>query len=125
MATDEVRQPLSQEITSSIANVWKRYTQVRPTGGTTEVNGNVVRCMIPGSARSFEAAVVEPADGVDADRLRSYRRDAAAAVAKSTRCRVVGMISERDTDSDLAREIFVLDTAPKQARFGDPGWIVS
>jgi hypothetical protein len=126
MATDEDPKPLSlqQEITSSLAGVWKRYTGERPTGAATDVTGNVVTCTIPDSASAFDAGLAEGEDD-PAGRLVRYRRDAAAGVARSTHCRVVAMVSERDADTDVSREIFFLDTAPKRPSFGEAGWIAS
>ena len=124
MATPETRRSLPAEITSSVSGVWKRYTDERPAGTSTEISGNVVRCSIPNSVRSFDHALDESGEDSE-DRIRCYRRDATAAVARSTHCRVVGMITQRDTESDETREIFVLDVAPDKPAFGQPGWIVS
>lgn len=124
MATAETRRPMPEEVTSSMAGVWKRYTDQRPTGASTEIRGNVVRCSIPDSVRTFDEALAESEEGHE-DRLRSYRRAATSAVSRSTHCRVVGMITQRDEDTDVTCEIFVLDSTPDRPAFGQPGWIVS
>lgn len=127
MATPETTQTLPDEISSSLAAVWKRYSAKRPETTSTEIEGNVVRCVMPASVQDFadgpEAG--EEGDGDPASRLVSYRRDAARAVARSTHCRVLAQISEHDAKTDVATEIFVLEMEPKRAAFGEPGWIVS
>lgn len=126
MAADEItQQPLPEEITTAIAGVWQRHSKRRPTNGSTEIQGNVVRCLLPNSVSDFESGPEEARLSDPARRLEAYRRDAAAAVSKSTRCRVLAVISERDPDTDAATEIFVLDAAPKRVSFGNPGWIAS
>ncbi len=124
MATAETRRPMPEEVTSSMAGVWKRFTDQRPTGASTEIKGNVVRCSIPGSVGSFATASAGSGED-EQDRLRSYRRAATSAVSRSTHCRVVGMITQRDEDTDVTCEIFVLDSTPDRPAFGQPGWIVS
>jgi hypothetical protein len=121
MATDETTQPLPEEIASALAGVWKRHFSRRPTDGSAEIRGNVVKWSLGASAESERP---EEEDAVAPEiRLQAYRRDASAAVSKSTHCRVVAFISERDADTDASTEIFVLETAPKSSSFGDPGWI--
>jgi hypothetical protein len=123
MATSETTQPLQEEITSAVSAVWNRHSTKRPTNGSTEIRGNVVKCRLPNAVADFERGP-EGADAIDPTvRRQAYRRAATAAVAKSMHCRVVALISERDAETDTAVETFVLDAAPKQASFGDPGWI--
>ena len=121
MATKETTQPLPEEIASALAGVWKRHYAMRPTDGSAEIRGNVVRWNFEAAA---DAEATEEADAVAPEiRLQSYRRAASAAVSKSTRCRVVALISERDADTDARTEIFVLETTSSPIEFGDPGWI--
>lgn len=127
MATPDMTQTLPDEITSSMAAVWKRHTTIRPESGSTEIEGNVVRCVMPASVPDF-ASGLEAGEGAEDDpaaRLLAYRRDAARAVAKSTHCRVLAQISEHDAKTDVATEIFVLEMTPKLPPFGEPGWIAS
>ncbi len=127
MATADTTQPLPEEITSSLAAVWKRYTEKRPESASTEIKGNIVRCVMPASVKDFESGA-ETDEGEEADpagRLVNFRRDASRAVAKTTHCRVLAMICEHDAKTDVATQIFVLEMAPKGAPFGEPGWIVS
>ena len=107
-------QSIPEEITGSLAAVWKRYTSKRPESGTTEIKGNVVRCVMPASAESFATSMKTPPeenhdDRDPASRLVSYRRDAALVVSRSTHCRVLAQMSEHDAKTDVATEIFVLD----------------
>lgn len=127
MATPDTTQSLTDEISSSLAAVWKRYTTKRPEGATTVIEGNVVRCVLPGSARDFAACLELGAEEGEtpAGRLRSYRRHAAKAVSSLTHCRVLAVISEHDEETDVATEIFVLEGSAKTPAFGEPGWIVS
>lgn len=130
MAAPESTQSIPDEITGSMAAVWKRYTSKRPESGTTEIKGNVVRCVMPASAQDFADSMKTPPeenndDRDPASRLLSYRRDAALVVSRTTHCRVLAQMSEHDAETDTATEIFVLDLDARQASFGEPGWIVS
>jgi hypothetical protein len=123
MATPNA-QPLPEEITSSLAAVWKRYTKKHPVNATTEIRGNVVRCVLPASVSDFETAMEGEEEAPDPGaRILTYRREATAAVARTTRCRVLAFVSDHDAKTDIATEKFVLDLPAKQASFGEPGWI--
>lgn len=126
MATPETTQTLPEEITSSLTAVWKRFTTKRPESASTEIEGNIVRCVMPASVQDFAHGMTMGEDDEDpASRLISYRRDAARAVSRTTHCRVLAQMSNHDAKTDVATEVFVLEMDPKGAPFGEPGWIVS
>jgi hypothetical protein len=123
MATEERNQSLSDEIATAVATVWTRHAAKRPTNLKIEMGGNRVSCVIPDAVGDFETGPGEEPNADTANRQVTYRREAAAAVAKTMRCRVLAVISERDADTDSATEIFILDRALKSDAFGSAGWI--
>src|SRR5688572_13440871 len=99
MPSEETAQPLSEEINSALASVWKKHAAARPTDGTTEIRGNVITCVFPNAVRDFEQGpeVEEDQEATDLKgRVLLYRRDATAAVSRSTHCRVAALISKHD-----------------------------
>jgi hypothetical protein len=111
------------EVTRSLTAVWKRYAGERPEDAETEISGDVVRCVLRGAVASFDAGMSAQADGSGEpprDAI-SYRRDAANAVSRVTRRRVLAVISERDTKTDVATEVFILDAARRTRPMGSEG----
>lgn len=107
---------LSAEISSSLASVWAKHVGERPTGAEVAINGNVVRWELKGGTGTFEkgrAALAGEDPETPAPTVVGYRRDAAAAVARATGRRVMAQITEHDEKTDLATEVFILDTRPR------------
>jgi hypothetical protein len=118
---------LQAAINDSMAVVWRRYIGRRPTDVSTVVSGSRVECVLGdvveqfaqnidgGSGRETDGAsdgeTPDVAEGLTTTR---YRRDAAAAVAKLTRRRVVAVISKHNESTDAATEIFILDAPARQ-----------
>jgi hypothetical protein len=123
MATEEKAQSLSVEIATAVAAVWSRHAAKRPTNLKVEMGGNRVTCVIPHGVKDFVDGPETEQVADFASRQVTYRREAAAAVAKTMRCRVVAMICERDDQTDSATEVFILDAPVKSDAFGSPGWI--
>ena len=125
MATPETTESLPEEITRSLTAVWKRFTTKQPESASTEIEGNVVRCVMTVSPGDFALGAGEDGDQDPASRLVSYRRDVAKAVSRTTHCRVLAQMSDHSADPDVATEIFILEVEPKRPAFGEPGWVVS
>jgi uncharacterized protein YbcI len=112
---------LEAAINDSMAAVWKRYVGRRPTDVNTSVRGSRVECVLGDVVEQFSDTIELATDGdqtaVD-QRLTTtgYRREAAAAVAKLTRRRVMAVISNRNEKTDVATEIFILDAAARGSR---------
>ena len=105
---------LPTEISNSLAMVWKRYAGRRPTDIETVVNGTRICCVLKDSVQSFDEGMAAPEVGDDGERLparkiSSYEHDAIEAVTKVVRQRVVAFVSKHDTETDTAREVFILD----------------
>lgn len=113
------------EVTRSLTAVWKRYAIERPTEAETEIDGSVVRCVLRGAVESFEKgmAAQSDGDGKPARDLKTYRRDAAAAVSRATHKRVLAVISDHDAETDVATEVFVLDGGFREVPMGSEGAI--
>jgi uncharacterized protein YbcI len=112
---------LPAEISNSLAIVWKRYLGRRPTDVETSVDGTRISCVLKGSVSGFEAAISAPEVDLEGAPLEprtvaGYRREAIEAVRKATGRRVMAFVSDHDTRSDVATEVFILDTPPRRRR---------
>lgn len=121
MADQEPAAPgLPAEISDSLASVWKRYAGRRPTDVETIVHGARVACVLRDAVHQFDeglAAEVRDHDGeAKALTIAGYERDAINAVAQATRQRVVAFVSDHDSRTDRAKEVFILDGPPKRRR---------
>lgn len=109
---------LSDEIEASFASVWARYVGARPTGVEIELDGSVVRMILPGGTEQFKQAMSEVADAADdGDRpltVAGYEREASKAVSKTTRRRVDAMISKHNAKTGVATEVFILEPPRKR-----------
>jgi|NGEPerStandDraft_13_1074530.scaffolds.fasta_scaffold01148_2 uncharacterized protein YbcI len=105
---------LPVEISGLLASVWKQYAGERPSDTQTEVRDNRVRCVHKDAVRSFDEGMAagETEDGADGTRRTqfAYRNDAIAAVRRATGRRVVALVSDRDTETDVATEVFLLES---------------
>jgi uncharacterized protein YbcI len=116
------RSGLPAEISNSLAMVWKRYAGQRPVDVETVVHGTKIACVLRDSVRGFDEAMAAIAAGELDDEgkalpvrtISGYKREAVEAVAKVTRERVLAFVSDHDTDSDIAREVFILDRPPRR-----------
>jgi uncharacterized protein YbcI len=110
---------LPAEISDSLAIVWKRYAGRRPTDVETVVSGSRIACVLRESVRGFDQAMAEGEDdgGTDptpARTLAGYKRDAVEAVARVTRRRVMAFVSDHNADTDVAKEVFILEQPPRR-----------
>jgi hypothetical protein len=102
---------LAAELTRSLTAVWTRYAGKRPTGGRTEIRGNVVTYVLADSVGDFNRNMIAPQTrgGVDQLTPAGYKREAVAAVVRVTRQRVTRFVSSHDRDTDVATEVFTLE----------------
>ena len=104
---------LKAQIGSSLSAVWARYAGARPTDPETQVDGDVVRWILPEGTSQFEAGMAaEPEPGERPGPVRTptgYRREAAAAVSRATHAKVLAIISRHDTKTGIVRDAFVLE----------------
>jgi hypothetical protein len=105
---------LTAELTRSLTALWTRYAGKRPTGGRTEIRGNVVTYVLPDSVGDFNRNMVAPQTrdtvrGVDKLSPAAYKREAVAAVVRLTRQRVASFVSSHDQETDVATEMFTLE----------------
>jgi hypothetical protein len=110
---------LPAEISRSLASVWSQYASGRPSGAETVILGNRVRCVLTDAVQMLNegltAAETEHAPS-GGRRLTpsTFRNDAIAAVKRATRRRVVAFVSDHNTQTDVATEIFLLEAPPYQ-----------
>jgi uncharacterized protein YbcI len=105
---------LTAELTKSLTSLWTRYAGKRPTGGRTEIHGNVVTYVLADSVGDFNRNMIAPQThdtvrGVGKLTPAGYKRDAVAAVVGVTRQRVASFVSSHDRDTDVATEVFTLE----------------
>lgn len=101
---------LSTELGASLASVWARYVGARPSEAEIQLDGNVVRWILPGGTEELESGL--DADGEARDpalTLTGYKRETSAAVSKVTHRRVSARISKLDKTTGGATETFILD----------------
>jgi uncharacterized protein YbcI len=112
---------LPAEISSSLASVWNQYASKRPSGAETVIRGNRVKCVLTDAVQLLHEALAdaETADDPNGGRRHTpstFRNDAIAAVKRVTRRNVVAFMSDHDTQTDVATEIFLLEAPPYQRR---------
>ena len=104
---------MAGELTRSLSSVWNRYTGTRPSA-RAEVAGDRVTCVVEDAVADFEAGVAaEALTPANPDRPltgRTYERDAIATVTRITGRRVLAFVSKHNAKTDIATEVFILDT---------------
>jgi hypothetical protein len=101
---------LPSEITKSFGSVWRRYSDDEPSDAQTEIDGNVVRCLLKDAVGGFNRGMTHGSKETERPLTEaSYRRDAMTAVARTTRRRVLAFVSDHDAKTDVAREVFILE----------------
>jgi hypothetical protein len=110
---------LPSEITKSLGSVWRRYSEDQPVDAETEIDGDVVRCVLTDAVGGFNRGIAAASadDAAESERPlteATYRRDAIAAVSRITRRRVLAFVSNHDSKTDIAREVFVLEPLPRR-----------
>jgi uncharacterized protein YbcI len=106
---------LPAELSGSLASVWKQYTGERPADPETQIRGNRVRCVLKDVVGLLDHSLAAAAKESDVGRQlteSSFRRDSIAAVRRVSRRRVVAFISDHDTETDVATEVFLLEASP-------------
>jgi hypothetical protein len=110
---------LPAEISSALASVWNQYASERPSGAETVIRGNRVKCVLTDAVQMLNEGLTaaETEQGRDGGRRltpSTFRNDAIAAVTRVTRCHVVAFVSDHNTKTDVATEIFRLEAPPYQ-----------
>jgi uncharacterized protein YbcI len=112
---------LPAEISSSLASVWSQYASERPGETETMIQGNRVKCVLTDAVQMLNDGLTaaETAESPDNGRRltsATFRNDAIAAVKRVTNRKVVAFVSDHDTKTDVATEIFLLEAPPSQQR---------
>ncbi len=112
---------LPAEISSSLASVWNQYASDRPSAAETIIQGNRIKCVLTDAVQMLnDGLTAAETDEMPADGRRltasTFRSDAIAAVKRTTRRQVVAFVSDHDTKTDVATEIFLLEAPPYQQR---------
>ena len=104
---------LSGVISDSLALVWRERTGRKPPGARTYISGDAVVCLIRGGMSPYEKRLIDeenPAVWTMREHMRiAVEADEVAEVERLTGRRVVSFLSDHDTGSDLAAELFVLE----------------
>ena len=105
---------LQTRLTSAFASIWTEYAGKRPSAVRTEIQGNVVTCVLVDAVADFDRSMAtrrtrDPVRGVGKLTSASYEREAVAAIVGLTHQRVASFMSSHDRDTDVATEIFTLE----------------
>jgi hypothetical protein len=121
MPASEIPEPtdLPSEITKSFTSVWRQYAGEQPGDAQTEIEGDVVRCVLKDAVGGFDKAMLaaQSAEAPETGRpltQASFRMDAVAAVTRVTRRRVLAFVSDHDAKTGVAREVFILEPRAKR-----------
>lgn len=103
---------LCDQISRSLGSVWRDHNGGR-SSVTTEVRGDVIRCVIAVKAEQPDPEAEEDIaedNGVvrTTDSIR-YRVDVMAAIGKSTRRKVIAYIPKVDKKTEVKTETFIVD----------------
>ena len=106
---------LSTQITKSLGLLWTRYAGTAPSAVRTELRGDVVTCVLVDAVGAFEKRTTPPSDGEDPSgakqSLAGYKDEAIETITRLTRQRVSAFLSSHDRDTDVATEVFELESS--------------
>ena len=106
---------LSTQITESLGLLWTRYAGAAPSAVRTELRGDVVTCVLVDAVGAFEKRTTPPRDKEDPSdakqSLGGYKEEAIEAITRLTRQRVSAFLSSHDRDTDVATEVFELESS--------------
>ena len=105
---------LPTQVSNALGSVWKQYLGEKPAPGRTEIRDNKVSFVLEDAVSDFEgrmaAGAHDPDDEGRVHTRNTYRNDAIAAVTRATRRRVVAFVSDHDAKTDVATEVFILES---------------
>ena len=118
MRTLPVTHPSNQssELTRSLTSLWTEYAGRRPGDARTEIRGNVVTCTLVDAVGPFDHNMRAPqahdtVRGVGKLTQSAYKQEAVAAVGRVMRQRVASFTSSHDRETDVATEVFTLESS--------------
>ncbi len=106
--SDAIAEPAAQEeicdeIGRVVGSIWQRRGGVRPSAVRTEVDGDVIRCVIE------EGEADEDAPEGASTESNAYRHEATSAVSRITKRSVSAFINKRDAKTGVATQTFILE----------------
>jgi hypothetical protein len=104
-AQDEVTTAIGR----SLSSIWERRDGVRPVAISTELEGDVIRCVIEPGERDPDAEKPEDGTLVDSIGTTAYRNEAMAAVGRVTHRKVKALIAKTVAKTGEATNTFVLE----------------
>lgn len=105
----------SDELASSLASVWARYTGARPTGCALDFDGRVVRWTLPDGLEALTEGIDAGGEaGAPPLTLTGYRRATSTAVTKVTHRRVSARMCKEDKATGAATETFILEALTRK-----------
>jgi uncharacterized protein YbcI len=101
-------------ISNSLALVWREQTGRKPPGARTYISEDLVVCLLQGGMSPYEKQLINEEENPAVWTMREHMRiavetDEVAEVERLTGRRVVSFLSDHNTGSDLAAELFVLE----------------
>ena len=106
---------LAADVTEAIVALWLEYAGVSPTDAHTQIDGNVVTCVMVDGVSDFNIATDRTLGGYKphgvASTLADYKLEAVSEVTRVTHQRVTSFLSSHDPDTDVATEKFTLEAS--------------
>jgi hypothetical protein len=96
------------QIGRSLSSIWERRDGARPNEVATELDGDVVRCVIEAAPRETERPPEDGAPFVNSIETTSYRNEAIASVERVTRRSVKALIAKPVAKTDNWTNTFIL-----------------
>lgn len=104
-------------ISNSLALVWREHTGRKPPGARTYIREDLVLCLLRGGMSPYEKQLISHEENPMVWTMREHmqtavQHDEVAEVERLTGRRVMSFLSDHDTKSDVAAELFLLEPLP-------------
>lgn len=100
---------LSAQLTRSLTSVWQQNAGAKPSSTNTELSTDRVKFMLAGAISGDPEQPVGEDEKPRSTATSRYRNEAIAAVTRITGRRVLGFIPKRDSKTDVASDIYLLE----------------
>jgi uncharacterized protein YbcI len=113
--SDAIADPrLPGAISDSLALVWREHTGRKPPGSRTYIREDLVVCVLRGGMSPYEKQLISQEEDPVVWTMREHMQaavehDEVAEVERLTGRRVTSFLSDHDTKSDVAAELFLLE----------------
>ena len=112
---------MHSQISGSIGTLWNNYSGSRPAEITTTIRDSKVKCVLTDAVANFDSAIdtASKQDIGDGERrltMYTFRREAMEIISRITHRQVLAFVSDHDQKTDVATEVFIVDSPPALKR---------